>query len=141
MFQSPSSTDLISPRLCLRGRRSPSINSRYTGSLTVVNFVVCFEVPLLVKSPATDGAAVWFLSRVNQFMALQFVGMRKLFAAHGALVVDLFFGLLQELGGDFYWDAQPLPPGGLFDCEEKKKNQKHVRGLESGLLDQLYNQG
>lgn len=54
-------------------------------------------------------------------MALQFVGMRKLFAAHGALVVDLFFGLLQELGGDFYWDAQPLPAGGLFDCEEKKK--------------------
>lgn len=38
--------------------------------LTRVDFVVGFQVSLLVEAPATDGAAVGFLSRVDQLVPL-----------------------------------------------------------------------
>lgn len=38
--------------------------------LTKVDFVVCFQVSLLVEASATDGAAVGFLSCVDQLVPL-----------------------------------------------------------------------
>lgn len=73
------------------------------------------EISLLVETPTADGAAVRFLSGVDQLVPLQFIGVRELFAAHRAAVLDRFFGLLQELGRDVYWytdhlSARALPP-------------------------------
>lgn len=50
--------------------------------LTCVNFVVCFEVALLVETPATDGTAVRFLSCVGKFVPFEFIRVRKFFATH-----------------------------------------------------------
>lgn len=67
----------------------------YTGPnpLTKVDFVVRFQVSLLVEASATDGAAVGFLPRVDQLVPLQFVGVRELLATYGTVVPDLLFGL------------------------------------------------
>ena len=70
-----------------------------------MDFVMCFEISLLVETTTTDGAAVRFLSRVNQLVPLQFVGMREFFATHCAVVLYLLFGRLQELRRDFYWNT------------------------------------
>lgn len=61
--------------------------------LTKVDFVVCFQVSLLVEASATDGAAVGFLSCVDQLVPLQLVGVGEFLSAHGAVVPDLLFGL------------------------------------------------
>lgn len=61
--------------------------------LTKVDFVVRFQVSLLVEASATDGAAVGFLSCVDQLVPLQLVGVGEFLAAHGAVVPDLLFGL------------------------------------------------
>lgn len=82
-----------------------------------------FEVPLLVEAPAADGAAVRFLSGVNQLMSLQFVRVREFFAAHGAVVVDLLFGRLQELGRDFHWHMKSLPARTLLPYAGQKKKK------------------
>lgn len=61
--------------------------------LTKVDFVVRFQVSLLVEASATDGAAVGFLSCVDQLVPLQLVGVGEFLSAHGAAVPDLLFGL------------------------------------------------
>lgn len=61
--------------------------------LTKVDFVVRFQVSLLVEAPATDGAAVGFLSCVDQLVSLQFVGVGEFLGTHRTVVPDLLFGL------------------------------------------------
>lgn len=70
--------------ICLRAEQTP---------LTKVDFVVRFQVSLLVEAAATDGAAVGFLSGVDQLVPLQLVGVRELLSAHRTVVPDLLFGL------------------------------------------------
>lgn len=79
-----------------------------------MDLVVRFEVPLLVEAPAADGAAVRFLSRVDQPVPLQLVGVRELFATRRAVVLHLLFGLLQELRGDLHRDTGHLSAGALL---------------------------
>lgn len=50
--------------------------------LTKVDFVVRFQVSLLVEASATDGAAVGFLPGVDQLVPLQLVGVRELLGTY-----------------------------------------------------------
>ena len=84
-----------------------------------------FEISLLVETPTTDGAAVRFLSRVDQLVPLQFVGVRELFATHCAVVLHLLFGRLQELGRNVYWNTNHLPARALLTCVGEIKVKLH----------------
>lgn len=86
-----------------------------------MDFVVCFEISFLVETPTTNGAAVWFLSGVDQLVPLQFVGMREFFATHRAVVLYLLFGLLQELRGYFYRSTNHPSARALLPYVRKNK--------------------
>lgn len=81
-----------------------------------MDFVVRFKISLLVETPAADGAAVRFLPCVDQPVPLQLVGVRELFPTHGAVVLHLLFGLLQELRRDFYGNMNHLSARALLSC-------------------------
>lgn len=81
---------------------------------TKVDFVMRLQISLLVEAAAADGAAVGFLSRVDQLVPLQFVGVRELFSAHRAVIFNLLFGLLQEFRWDFQRNAKHFSARTLF---------------------------
>lgn len=86
-----------------------------------MDFVVRFEISLLVKPATANGAAVGFLSCVDQLVPLKFVGMRELLPTHGAVVLYLLFGLLQELRRYFYWYMNHFSARAPFPCVRKNK--------------------
>lgn len=104
--------------------------SSWADPLTKVDFVVRFQVPLLVEAAATDGAAVGFLSGVDQLVPLQLVGVREFLAAGRAVVPDLFFGLFQQLRRNVHRDANHFPAGALLHYSVK---EKHKMALKSNL--------
>lgn len=86
-----------------------------------------FEISLLVESSPTDRAAVRFLSCMDQLVPLELVGMREFFAACRTVVLDLLFGLLQELRRDVYRDAHHFSTRALlpFVVKEGEITQLH----------------
>lgn len=107
-----------------------------------MDFVMRFEISLLVETPTTDGAAVWFLSRVDQLVPLQFVGVREFFATHWTVVLYLLFGLFQELRRYFYWNTNHLSARALLPYVGKSRWNDKVRlfisCLQSELVDFQY---
>lgn len=97
--------------------------------LTEVDFVVRFQVSLLVEAAATDGAAVGFLSGVDQLVPLQLVGVRELLGAHRTVVPDLLFGLFQELRRNVYRDTNHFPARALLHYVVRETSRMILRSL------------
>ena len=107
-------------------------------SLTKVDFVVCFEISLLVESSPTDGAAVGFLSCMDQLVPLQLVGMREFFATYRAVILDLLFGLLQELGRDVYRDTHHFSTRALLPFVVKESEITQLYYKASNITKQIF---